>query len=92
MISYDISNDYLRKKVAKTLEGYGVRIQYSVFECQLSVGRYQELYQKLIQLTLGMEQGSIRVYFICENCHKRTVTIGQPMRHLQLLSQNTIII
>ena len=36
VVSYDISSDRLRNKVARTLEGYGTRIQYSVFECKLS--------------------------------------------------------
>ena len=35
VVSYDITSDRLRNKIAKTLEGYGTRIQYSVFECRL---------------------------------------------------------
>ena len=35
VISYDISENKIRNKVAKILEGYGKRIQYSVFECDI---------------------------------------------------------
>ena len=31
VITYDISADKLRNKVAKLLEGYGRRVQYSCF-------------------------------------------------------------
>lgn len=31
LIAYDISDDHIRNRVAKTLETYGDRIQYSVF-------------------------------------------------------------
>lgn len=36
VISYDISDDKRRCEVAKTMEGYGYRVQYSVFECDLT--------------------------------------------------------
>ena len=35
MIAYDISEDRIRYRVAKILENYGTRVQYSVFECKL---------------------------------------------------------
>lgn len=33
---YDIADDYRRSQVAKTMRGFGDRLQYSVFECQLN--------------------------------------------------------
>jgi len=33
LVSYDISNPKRLRRVARTLEGFGVRLQYSVFEC-----------------------------------------------------------
>ena len=35
LVSYDISNPKRLRRVARTLEGFGVRLQYSVFECPL---------------------------------------------------------
>jgi len=32
-ISYDITNNKLRSKIEKTLKNYGLRIQYSIFQC-----------------------------------------------------------
>lgn len=55
VISYDISSDSLRTKIAKELENYGLRVQYSVFECKIDRTRFRELYRKLCQLTEGME-------------------------------------
>ena len=92
VISYDISDDRIRRKVAKELENYGVRIQYSVFECNLSTARYKELYEKLLKLTLEISDGSIRIYFICENCRGKIMTIGKPLNQLQRISEPTIII
>jgi CRISPR-associated protein Cas2 len=36
IVAYDISDDYRRDKVFKTLRGFGDHLQYSVFECQLN--------------------------------------------------------
>jgi CRISPR-associated protein Cas2 len=35
LVSYDIGNPKRLRRVARVLEGFGVRLQYSVFECPL---------------------------------------------------------
>ena len=35
MVTYDITNNKLRRKLDKVLCGYGLRMQYSVFRCML---------------------------------------------------------
>lgn len=35
LVCYDIADDYRRGQVARTMRGFGDRIQYSIFECQL---------------------------------------------------------
>lgn len=76
IISYDITSNKIRRKIAKELENYGVRVQYSVFECDLDKARYKEIYAKLLRLMDGVEEGSIRCYEICQNCQKRIRVIG----------------
>lgn len=41
VISYDISNDKIRTKIAKELENYGRRVQFSVFECRISLSQFK---------------------------------------------------
>jgi CRISPR-associated protein Cas2 len=81
LVSYDISSNRLRGKIAKKLEDYGVRIQYSVFECDLSPKRYERLYGELAEMTIGIKDGSIRFYEICASCQKKMRLIGsrQPL-------------
>ena len=76
IISYDIENNRIRNKIAKELENYGTRVQYSVFECKLSEKLYNELYSKLIKLMQEEETGNIRIYHICAKCEERISTIG----------------
>lgn len=76
VVSYDISNNKRRRKIAKLMENYGTRVQYSVFECRLTKPRYNELYSRLAELMEDDHEGSIRFYQLCGNCIERTVTIG----------------
>jgi CRISPR-associated protein Cas2 len=47
LVSYDISNPKRLRKVARALEGFGVRLQYSVFECPLDMMRLAKLKAEL---------------------------------------------
>jgi CRISPR-associated protein Cas2 len=43
LICYDICQPKRLRRVAKTMESYGTRLQYSVFECALDDLRLQKL-------------------------------------------------
>ncbi|MCL0065608.1 CRISPR-associated endonuclease Cas2 [Dehalococcoidia bacterium] len=75
VISYDISDDRKRNKVANILEDYGKRVQYSVFECRLDEKTLAELIDKL--KPFPERNDSIRVYQICEACLKRVILLGK---------------
>lgn len=78
LVSYDISNDKERNKVANLLEGYGGRVQYSVFECSLTKEKYRELYQKLIHLICFGEDSdaNVRIYALCKMCEEQITVLG----------------
>lgn len=76
LVSYDIDCDRKRTKIAKLMENYGRRVQYSVFECRLDQGKYEEMYQKLMELLQDEASASIRIYSICERCRQKLVIMG----------------
>lgn len=93
VVSYDISSDRLRSQIAKTLEGYGQRIQYSVFECRINHKKYEELYNKLRKMMADAEEeGNIRFYYICGNCEEKIHTIGKIPIELKKLMENVIVV
>lgn len=77
LVSYDITSDRRRRRIANLLENYGKRIQYSVFECDLDEKRYQKLYQEIARETMDMTDGSVRFYYLCANCMPKMRLIGQ---------------
>ena len=81
LVTYDVEDDRLRTRIADTLEGYGQRVQYSVFECRLSAAQYAELIdalERLLDRTSEEEASmvSIRCYRLCRNCTRRINILG----------------
>jgi len=75
VISYDISDDKKRNKVANMLLDYGTRVQHSVFECLIDTKTLENLVERL--KPLPEKNDSIRIYQICETCLKKVVLLGK---------------
>ena len=43
LIAYDIASDKRLRRVARICEDYGIRVEKSVFECDLSDGDFADL-------------------------------------------------
>lgn len=76
IVSYDIQKDKIRNKVAKLLTKYGLRVQYSVFECNLSTDDYKILYKKLSSL-INKKSDSVIFYPACKTCEAKKEIIGK---------------
>ena len=70
IVTYDISSNRRRKKVSDILEGYGKRVQYSVFEVILSQSKCAEL-QRRLRRYFNPDEDSIRFYPVSRH------TLGQ---------------
>lgn len=66
VIAYDIPCDRRRKRISDLLEGYGERVQYSVFECVLTKNKYKNLRQRLRKCYQENED-NIRFYPISQH-------------------------
>lgn len=49
LIAYDISDDRRLRRVAKVLKRYGIRIEKSVFTCDLEAAKIVKLQQELYE-------------------------------------------
>ena len=75
VVAYDITDDRRRYRVAKCLEGYGVRVNYSVFECVLKARKYEKMKGELAKL-IDKKEDSVRIYRLCRACLAETETMG----------------
>lgn len=77
VIAYDIPCNKRRKRMSDLLEGYGERVQYSVFECVLTQPRYEELRRRLRhQFREG--EDSIRFYPLSGHTLGQVEIWGEP--------------
>lgn len=92
VISYDISETRIRNKVSKILEGFGRRIQCSVFECNLEEKVFNRLYKQLLEQTINSDSDSIRIYSLCKKCAEEYMTIGTVKERNIKKESNVIIV
>jgi CRISPR-associated protein Cas2 len=75
VVSYDIPSNRRRYKVMKVMEGFGMRVQYSVFECSLKPREIDDLRRKLKKLIVKTED-SVRLYFLGAEDVRRIERLG----------------
>ncbi|RCK73301.1 MAG: CRISPR-associated protein Cas2 [Ignavibacteriae bacterium] len=80
VVSYDVSTKTKSgqkrlKKVAEACLNYGIRAQYSVFECILDPGEWELLKNKLLSI-YNPEEDSLRFYYLGSNWKNRLENFG----------------
>lgn len=68
IVGYDIRDPKRLRKVARTLEGYGYRLQYSLFCVQASERQIERLRWELSQIV--HDEDHILIVGLCSNCAK----------------------
>lgn len=86
VVSYDIFDNRRRRKVMKTLKGYGEHVQYSVFECRLEANHMAQMRRRLARLVARGD--SIRLYFVGAEDVSRIEVIG----HGAVLAERIFIV
>lgn len=86
LISYDIPSDppgdRRRQRLAKHLEQFGIRIQYSIFECELNPGLLAQIIDRIEQ-TIDPKLDNVRIYTLCASCTEKVQNMG-TLRTLEI--------
>ena len=80
LIIYDVNTETAAGKkrlrnVAKQCLNYGQRVQYSVFECNLDYGKFQEV-KNILEKLIDKEKDSLRFYCLGNNYKNKVEHIG----------------
>lgn len=81
LVTYDVATDTAAgrrrlRRVAKVCEGYGQRVQKSVFECIVNSVELEQLIHRL-RLEINLDEDSLRVYRLREPRERYLQIIGQ---------------
>jgi len=80
LVTYDVSTETPEgrtrlRRVAKTCENYGQRVQKSVFECLVDPAQWVVLRQQLVDRA-DPQEDSLRFYFLGANWKPRVEHVG----------------
>ena len=75
VVAYDVTDSKRRLKVATFLEGYGRRVQKSVFECFVGLKEMQKIQAQLLK-RVQLPEDNVRLYWINADAVPRTLTLG----------------
>jgi len=75
LVAYDICDPKRLNRVAKVCEDYGVRVQYSVFECRLDENEFTDFWLTLLE-EIDEDEDRVVAYKIDARCAKETLTAG----------------
>jgi len=94
LITYDIAFDNedgkkRLRQIAKACQDYGVRVQYSVFECELEPEQWVNLKAKLLEI-FNKETDSLRFYRLGANWRHKVEHHGVK-KSLDIFKDNLII-
>ena len=76
VVAYDIVQDRRREKVMNTIKNFGLRVQYSVFECELTIQRADQPLERLRAL-IDPRRDRVNMYPLCDACFFRSESIGR---------------
>ena len=73
--TYDVPDKGRRFRLHKLLTGYGIPVQRSVFECDISPRQLDALSERVKRLL--EDDDDLRLYSLCERCHAAAMHHGQ---------------
>ena len=78
IICYDIADNRRRACISKYLEGWGRRIQKSIFECELNPAELRKVMER-IDKDLDPDEDRCVAFRQCEGCTEAKLSIGKSI-------------
>ena len=85
LVSYDVNTETREgerrlRRVAKVCEGFGQRVQKSVFECVLNDAGLEKMTAALMEV-IDLDEDSVRIYQLREPRNAHLWVLGRPLEH-----------
>ena len=85
LVAYDICSPKRLRLVAKTCLDYGVRVEKSVFECDLDGSTFAAFWDRLNEI-IDPDEDALIAYRICRTCVKDILSAGALYRPIQRIA------
>jgi len=81
IVAYDIADPRRLQRVAKIVKDYGVRVQKSVFEVEVSETVLAKM-RKRVEKVIDFAQDEVKYFPLCGQCGGLYVSLGAPVVEL----------
>ncbi len=75
IVAYDIADPKRLQRIAKIMKDYGVRVQKSIFEVEITEMSFREM-RRRAELNLEPSVDGVKFFPLCERCSDTLVTLG----------------
>lgn len=75
VVAYDMPDTKRRTRLLKTLKGFGVHTQFSLFECELDDKELENMLGRIYKI-ISPKEDTIKVYRLCKDCLHNVRVIG----------------
>jgi CRISPR-associated protein Cas2 len=75
LVAYDIASPKRLRKVARICEDFGLRVEFSVFECELDDDLFSSFWARLASV-IDPGEDCVIAYSICGSCLAKTLSCG----------------
>lgn len=79
VVVYDTSDNKRRQKIVKLLEKTGIRINWSVFECMITLSQRDVLTSEINKIVHPKED-TVVIYPICKDCYSKAIYFPDKQR------------
>ena len=90
LVAYDIAEPSRLRKIAKIMEDYGDRVQYSVFEMDIDFKIFQTM-KRRTEAVLHKDEDGVKYFFLCKRCAGQVEAMGlegeRQVRNLRPVSE-----
>ncbi len=78
LITYDIANSRRLQRVAKVMLDYGIRVQRSIFEAELSLPQFRELRGRA-EAEMDFQEDGVKYFPLCKQCDYLWYIVGENL-------------
>jgi len=80
LITYDIANVRRLQRVAKVMLDYGLRVQRSIFEADVSPAQFRQLRERT-EAEMDFQEDGVKYFPLCKQCDYLWYVVGENQRY-----------